>query len=141
MVSTRANYQTETKKRTERYSDVTTDLSMHPVTFELSKITNENAVKRSIKNIILTNKNERLFNNKFGGNITSLLFEQMSPSTSDSLKHAINDAIITNEPRAKVSNIEVIADEHTQTYRVNIYFMVVNSEQPTGLTIFLQRVR
>lgn len=138
---TRANFNTATKKQLEFFSDFTVDFTPHPVTEELSRLTNENAVKRSIRNIIMTNKNERPFMPTFGGDLNKLLFEPMSPSTSINIQNAINDAIINFEPRAKLSNIEVIPDEVNNSYRVNIFFMVVNSKNPVGMTVFLQRVR
>lgn len=141
MVSTRTNFNTAIKKQQEFFSDFMTDLTVHPVTQELSRITNEAAVKRSLKNIVLTNRNERLFNPDFGGNINRLLFEPMGPATAEAIKHALNDTITTFEPRVKLSNIEVIPDEITQSYRVNIFFLIVNAKEPSGMTITLYRVR
>lgn len=138
---TRANYNTATKKQQEFFSDFTVNLDMHPVTHELSRSTNEAAVKRSIRNILLTNRNERPFNPTFGSNISKLLFEPMLPSTADSLKQTISDSISEHEPRAKVSTIEVISDEYNQSYRVNIIFLIVNQKDPVGMTVNLYRVR
>lgn len=141
MVVTRADFNTATKKQQEFWSDFTTDFGDHPVTHELLRLNNENAVKRSIRNLILTNKTERLFNPELGSNINRLLFEPMIPATAEALKHAINDTITSHEPRVRLSNIEVIPDEISQLYRVNIFFMVVNRADPMAMTVLLYRVR
>lgn len=137
----RANLNTPNKKKLEYFSDFTTDLSAHPVTAELARLTNEQAVKRSIRNIILTNKRERLFDPEFGCDLSRLLFEPMTTSTSDSIKHTINDAIIKHEPRVRLSDIQVIADEMNHMYRVNIVFLILNAKEPTGMTVTLKRIR
>ena len=136
---TRANYNVASKKQEEYYSDFLTDFDMHPMTKELSRNTNINAVKRSVRNLILTNRNERLFNSNIGGNISRLLFEPMGVSTADSLKHAINDTLSEHEPRIKLSNIEVLPDPDNNLYRINIYFMIVNIRDPVGMTVALTR--
>lgn len=141
MTITRADINTARKEQTEFYSDLTVDLAHHPVTYELTRLTNENAVKRSIKNILLTNRGERLFNRDFGGDLTRLLFEPMSDMTAISIKQSILDSITTHEPRVRISDIEVIANEEQNSYRVNIYFMIVNQKNLVGMTVFLQRVR
>lgn len=142
MVSqTRANFNTANKKQDEFFSDFMVDLSVHPITNELNRNTNENAIKRSIRNILLTNHHERLFNPTFGGNLSKLLFEPMSVATADAIKHTINDTIIDNEPRVKLSNIEVFGDELNHSYRINLYFLIINSEKPSAMSITLYRVR
>lgn len=140
-MSTRADFKTARKQQTERYSDFSTNFDIHPVNFSLNRLTNENAIKRSIKNILLTNKNERLFNSNFGGNLTALLFEPMGQITVDSMRKSIYDTISNYEPRVKLSEIEIIPNEENQSYRVNIYFMIVNQKDPVGMTIVLRRIR
>lgn len=140
-MSTRADYKTPSQKQIDHYSDLTTDLSSHPITQELNRLRNENAIKRSIRNILLTNKNERLFSSGFGGNLIRMLFEPISIMTSESIKQNIYDAITKYEPRAKLHTIEVIPDEDNNLYRVNIIFLIVNQKDPVGLTVFLKRVR
>lgn len=141
MTQTRADFNTAKQKQAEYFSDLPVDMAIHPVTNELTRLTNEQAVKRSIRNIILTNKGERLFQPSFGGNIRALLFEPMNDMTSESLKHAINDAITNHEPRAKIHSIEVIPDDFNQLYRVNILFLIVNAKEPSGMTVSLYRIR
>ena len=61
------------------FSDFFTDFSRHAQTGELNKKTNENAVKQSVRNLLLTNKGERLFQPTVGSNLKALLFENASP--------------------------------------------------------------
>lgn len=140
-MQTRSDFNTPKKQQREYWSDFNTNLDVHPVTMELSRLTNDQAVKRSLKNIILTNKTERLFNPGFGGNIHRLLFEPMNEHTSESIKHAINDVILEYEPRVKLESIEVIPNEQHNLYRINIFFMIVNQESMSAMTVLLYRVR
>lgn len=140
-MSSRADQRTARTVQRELFSDLTVDLSVHPMTHELSRSLNENAVKRSVRNIVMTDFNERPFQPKLGCGVRRLLFEPMSSATSESIKHAIVDAITAYEPRVKLSEVRVVADELSQVYRVDIVFLIVNYHDPVGMTITLERIR
>ena len=63
------------------YKDLGLSFIPHPVTKNVGVLKNENAVKRAVRNLILTNKGEQVFDELYGGNITSLLFENITPVT------------------------------------------------------------
>lgn len=132
---------TAVDKKTELYSDFLTDLVPHPTTGDLVRSVNENAVRRSIRNLINTDKGERPFQPKIGSRIRSLLFDLMSFDTAQAIKDEITDTITLYEPRARLHNITVTADERNNAYNVTVVFSVINIEKPITYSITLNRVR
>jgi phage baseplate assembly protein W len=115
---------------------------VHPQNKRLAKYANEEAVKRSIRNLILTEKYDRMFQPEIGTRIGGLLFENMSDTITDQLKKTIDETIHTYEPRARVLDIIIQANESRNSYDVYIYFEVINSAaDPVTLNLTLYRVR
>jgi phage baseplate assembly protein W len=137
----RDNFATSTALQRELYSDFSIDFTPHPNSGDLTRQVNELAIKRSLRNIIMTDKNERPFQPTLGSNIRKSLFDNVSSATSQNLKQNILDAISTHEQRVRVSNVEVIHDDLRQAYRINIFFFIVNSVTQSALTLTLYRVR
>lgn len=125
----------------ELFSDFLNDFDLHPIKKDLVRRTNEDAVKQSIRNIILTNTGERLYNPNFGSQISSLLFEQFSETTQSSLKNVIETAIKNHEPRAKLEDVRVEGDIDSNSLIVTILFSVINKEEPVTLQLILNRIR
>jgi phage baseplate assembly protein W len=125
----------------EIYSDFFTNFNIHPNTGTLLKRTNVEAVKRSLRNLLSTDKGERLFSPDFGANIKQYLFEPADSVTRENLKVSISEAIKNYEPRAYVDaiNISLSNDEHT--YTIDIIFKVINNPDPALLQVKLDRVR
>lgn len=141
---TRIDKITRTDKASEKkpyYSDFYTNFNVHPQTKKLVKYTNEESVKRSIRNLLLTEKYDRVFQPEVGSRIKSLLFENMSEIISDQLKAAIEETINRYEPRARIIDIIVQSNESRHSYDVYIYFEVINSINPITLNITLYRAR
>lgn len=129
------------KPTNQIYSDFLNDLNPHPIVKDIVKYTNENAVTRSIRNLLLTNRGERLYQPNIGSDINRMLFEPMSEGISELLSTYINNTINTYEPRAKVLNIKAIPDYDNNLYTVFITFMVINKQEPITFNISLRRVR
>ena len=113
-----------------------------PVTKKLNVLKNENAVKRAVRNLILTNTYERFYNPLFGGNITSFLFENFTPADKLEMEKQIEDTIKIYEPRAVL--LEVNVDESNvdrNQLTVSIFFRLVNQTEPTQLSFTVERVR
>lgn len=108
---------------------------------DLIALENTDAVKNSIRNIVLTNRGERLFNYDFGCDIRALLFENIEPSTESALKSLIETAITNFEPRAKLINTIVSGQPDLNAYTVTIVFSTINSAEPQVLDLILTRVR
>lgn len=101
----------------------------------------EDAVKESIKNLILTDRGERLMQPNIGGNITAMLFENITPSIMKLIEDNVRDTIALYEPRAELQNVAVSSNIDDNTVKVRITFFIKNVEQPIELDVFLERTR
>jgi len=137
----RRDYFTETNKQRDVYSDFLTNLNAHPEKRNIVLSKNEEAVKRAIRNLILTNKYERFYNPRFGGNIRKHLFETASPQLAKAIESDIRQTIKDYEPRARVEDVVVSAYPDDNAYSVRIVFSTKNLQKPTALDLTLYRVR
>ena len=125
----------------ETYSDIYTNFDIHPDKLDLIRHVNEESVKRSIKNILQTNRGERFFNPSFGSNIRALLFENVSSVTESLLREYIETAISNFEPRAKLIEVIVSGLPDENAYNVSVIFSTINTTEPITLNLILNRVR
>ena len=137
----RADKFTQTDKKNQIYSDFLTNLNKHPVSGDIVRYVNENAVVRSIKNLILTNRGERLYQPNIGSDIRSMLFEPMGSASADLISTYIQDTIQNFEPRAKVLKCDVIPQYDNNAYSVILTFFVINKQDPVTVQVTLDRVR
>ena len=109
---------------------------------DLNKVTDIEAVKRSVRNLILTNTFEKPFHPEIGGNVRGLLFENMTPMVSAVISRKIEDSIINHEPRARLVGVKTQPDFDTNGYNVSVYFYVANAPiELVELDTFLERLR
>ena len=109
---------------------------------DVNKVTDIEAVKRSIRNLVLLNSFEKPFHPEIAGDVRGLLFELMTPLTSAVIARKIQDVIENFEPRARLTGVQAVPDFDRNAYEVTIYFYVVNA--PTELvevTQLLERLR
>ena len=121
------------------YVDFDMDFTKHPSHGDLSTVKKSTAISRSIKNLLSTNANERLFQPEVDSGIGILLFENFSKLTSSRLEKTIKYTIEKYEPRAKIANITVKAKEDENAYEVIIVYLPDNDIQETTLEVYLQR--
>ena len=108
------------------YKDLNLNFSTNPVTQDVTNVTDVNAVKRSVRNLLLTNHYDRPFHPEIGSNIQALLFENFGPITGNQLSRQIEEMIANFEPRARVESVECFPLPDTNTYDIRIYFYVEN---------------
>lgn len=125
----------------EFFSDFTRNLEQIPGRKDTSRVINENAVKESIRNLILTDRGERLMQPNIGCDIRGSLFENIDQSTMLILEQNIKSTIRTYEPRCNLRSVEVLANTETNELKVKIVFSVINTTTTSSLTIDLNRVR
>lgn len=123
------------------YSDFYSNFDLELVKKDLLSYKNEDSVKRSIRNILLTDKGERFFNPTFGSDIRKMLFENFSPSTEQVVADLIKTAIGNHEPRANVLDVNVSGNPDQNSMYINIVFSVINKAEPVTLELILNRIR
>jgi phage baseplate assembly protein W len=123
------------------YSDFYSNFDLEFVKKDLLSYKNEDSVKRSIRNILLTDKGERFFNPTFGSDIRKMLFENFSPSTEQVVADLIKTAIGNHEPRANVIDVNVSGNPDQNSMYINIVFSVINKAEPVTLELILNRIR
>ena len=128
-------------KKIDIYSDFKKDLSISPLSNDLSLFKNEDAVKESIKNLVLTDRGERLMQPNLGGNIRAMLFENMSPAGLRLIEDQVRTVIEIYEPRATLLDVIVKGNLDDNAVRVTVKFFITNQEQPIELNVFLERTR
>ena len=109
---------------------------------DVNKVTDIEAVKRSIRNLVLLNSFEKPFHPEIAGDVRGLLFENMTPLTSAVIARKIQDVIENFEPRARLTGVQSVPDFDRNAYEVTVYFYVVHA--PTELvevTQLLERLR
>ena len=123
------------------YSDFYSNFDLELVKKDLLSYKNEDSVKRSIRNILLTDRGERFFNPTFGSDIRKMLFENFSPSTEQVVADLIKTAIGNHEPRANVIDVNVSGNPDQNSMYINIVFSVINKAEPVTLELILNRIR
>lgn len=124
-----------------RYSDIDLNFTAHPVTGDIVTLTNEAAVKRSVKNLVMTAFYEKPFHPEIGSNMGRLLFEPMTNATALEMRASIMNVIANYEPRVIVTGINVTINPDSYEYQVTINFQIVGYTDTTTLTIFVEKVR
>jgi phage baseplate assembly protein W len=123
------------------YSDIPTNLTIHPIRGDMVLLTNENAVKRSIRNLILTDPYERFFNPGLSTGVKASLFENINRDSESILTNKITDIIDNYEPRANLIRVIAKALPDDNAYNVSIIFSINNNVNPITLDLVLRRVR
>lgn len=124
-----------------QYSDIDLNFNIHPVKKDLSKKTDDEAVKQSLKTLVLTNFYERPFQPNLGSNLFQLLFDNFTPLTRIKLEDAIKEVINNYEPRVSIISVDVNEAPQNNAIDVTIFFNISNQPEPVELNILLKRIR
>jgi|TARA_R100000426_G_scaffold47982_1_gene35632 phage baseplate assembly protein W len=124
-----------------RFLDLDLNFMKNPISNDVNILKDVDAVKRSVRNIVLYNFGEKKFNPIFGGNVVAKLFESLDPMTAQSLKDSISRSIVQNEPRAFLNDVSVRPNLDRNAFDVSILFTVRNDPQPIKLDLSLERIR
>ena len=132
----------ENKSNENRWIDLDMNFDKHPITSDVVRRYDAEAVKRSLKNLIYTSKYDRPFQPHINSRIRDLLFEPLTPITAVILGKRVEDVIENFEPRARLVGVRAIPYLDRNAYNITLEFYVVNV--PTELvetTIMLERLR
>ena len=133
----------QNEKRSSRvYKDLNLNFSANPVTGDVTTVTDVIAIKRSVRNLLLTNHYDRPFHPEIGSNVPHLLFENLNPVTGNQLARTIEEMIGNFEPRARVTAVECspIAESNSYSIVINFYVENLPAELQTFQTL-LEAVR
>ena len=117
---------TNNKRSVRRYADLDLFFGLNNKNKDINILSDVQAVKRSVRNLLLTNHYDRPFHPEIGSNIQALLFENFGPITGNQLSRQIEEMIANFEPRARVESVECFPLPDTNTYDIRIYFYVEN---------------
>ena len=129
-------------RNVRQYSDLDLFFGKKSSDSDISKVTDIQAVKRSIRNLVLLNAYEKPFHPEIAGGVREMLFELMTPITAQIIAKQVENVINNFEPRAKLVGVRVQPDLDRNIYELTIEFYVVNA--PTELvdmTVMLERLR
>ena len=130
------------ERNVRQYSDLDLFFSAKGVSKDINKVTDIQAVKRSVRNLVLTNHYEKPFHPEIGSGVRDILFEPMTPITANILTRKIEDVIENFEPRAKLIGIRAQPNLDRNAYEVTIEFYVINTPtELVDLTVMLERLR
>jgi|TARA_B110000014_G_C19795159_1_gene413115 phage baseplate assembly protein W len=139
---TDAQAQNDISRNVKQYSDLDLFFTKKIVGSDVNKITDIQAVKRSIRNLVLLNHYEKPFHPEIAGGVRSMLFEPMTPVIAQIIARKVEDVIENYEPRARLVGITATPNIDRNEYELTIHFYVVNA--PTELVEFdvlLERLR
>ena len=140
--TTRADSFTQTQKTQITFSDFLDNFDITPAGNQLARVTNENSVTQSIKNLIKTNIGERLFQPTVGSNVNHSLFELNDSITLDQIEVYIQSTINQFEPRANLISIAASQDPSNEyIINITINYSLINNPVPITFNLILQRVR
>lgn len=124
------------------FKDVSASFQINPLNNDLISLFNENAIARSIRNIVFTIPGEKPFDPTFGSNVSSLLFENMDKLTASSIKSEIENSINSFEPRVTLNKVSVSPNYDSNEFNVTIqYFIVGIDALQQQLSFVLQPAR
>jgi phage baseplate assembly protein W len=129
-------------KKQEIFSDLDLAFLPHPVNKSLNRKVNRDAVRQSVKNLILTDYYERPFKSNIGCSIRYMLFENYNqPAMKQNMERAIKEVIRNYEPRADLLEVLVEDRPDLNSLTISVAFMVLNDPDPIILDVLLERVR
>ena len=132
----------DSDRNIRQYSDLDLFFSRKTSNGDVNKITDVQAVKRSIRNLVQLNTYDKPFHPEISGGVREMLFEPMSPITAVIIARKVEDVINNFEPRARLVSVSCTPDFDRNAYEVTVEFYIVNAPtELVDLTIMLERLR
>ena len=112
------------------FKDISSSFQVNPLNDDLIAIKNDNAIARSLRNIVFTTPGEKFFNESFGSRITESLFDNIDEITSSVIVDEITESINRYEPRVKLNNVKAYPDYDNNGFDVIVTYDVIGAEIP-----------
>ena len=124
------------------FKDISMTFQSNPLNADLIGLKNENAIARSVRNIVFTLPGEKFFNENFGSRISASLFENIDDITASQIVDEISQSIVNFEPRVNLINVEAFPDFDNNTFDVLIIYEIIGADAPVQeLQFALQSTR
>ena len=136
-----ASTNNKSKRATRIYKDIDLDFGRNTVTNDVNKLTDVEAVKRSVRNLINTNHYERPFHPEIGSDVRAMLFEPMTPLTALNLQRKVAEVLNNFEPRINLQQVLATPDIDRNSYDLKIMFYVVGVAGDVTVETILERLR
>ena len=114
----------------QSFKDISMSFGSNPLTDDLIALKNENAIARSVRNIVMTLPGEKPFAPNFGSRVSALLFENMDEITSSLIVDEIRTSIDNYEPRVELQSVDVFPDFEGNSYEVTIIYNIIGVDIP-----------
>ena len=131
----------ESTRSAKVFKDLNLSFQQNSATKDIQKITDVEAVKRSVRNLLNTNHYEKPFHPEIGSNLRAMLFELMTPQMNHVITKQIENLIKNYEPRCNLTQVHTQPMFDRNGYSVQISFMVNNYQEPVIVESFLERLR
>ena len=130
------------QRQSRRFKDISLSFKRHPVTNDILALTNEDAIKRSVRNLVETVNEERFFNPLIGSRVRESLFEVPDNTIRATLKAQIENSILNFEPRVNLTDVIVNHPNDTNDLEVTVAYDIIGQEAtPQEITFILQPTR
>ena len=130
------------QRQSRRFKDISLSFKRHPVTNDILALTNEDAIKRSVRNLVETINEERFFNSLLGSRVRESLFEIPDNTIRATLKSQIENSILNFEPRVNLTDIIINHPNDTNDLEVTVAYDIIGQEAtPQEITFILQPTR
>ena len=125
------------QRTSEGFRDISLSMKLHPVTKDIIPLKNEDAIKRSVQNLVRIQLGEVFFNTLLGTRITGSLFELANDDYIDPIRGEIETTITNFEPRVDLTDIQVVSRPDDNALAVTISFDIVGLTRPTQSVSFI----
>ena len=115
----------------QSFKDISMSFGSNPLTDDLIALKNENAIARSVRNIVMTLPGEKPFAPDFGSRVSSLLFDNMDSISANLIIDEIRTSIDNYEPRVELLSVEVNPDFDSNSYDVTIIYDIIGADIPS----------
>lgn len=123
------------------YRDIDPNFAAHPISGDVAILSDEEAVKQSLRNILWTNFHEKPYKPKYGGNLKGYLFGKINFLEKEVIQQNLLDMIKKYEPRVIDVSAKVSIDKEGQTLIINLYYTIISISERQELNVVLTRVR
>ena len=114
----------------KRFKDLSMSFKYNPLSGDLIALSNENAIARAVRNIVLTSPGEKLFDPDFGSSVSEILFENVDDITAVSIQDEIRNCLNNYEPRVDLVNVDVNPNFDENQFDVKITYKIVGIDIP-----------